>query len=77
MFEHPAADERRATALVESFTRQLRESFDDFNNDWERVGQVGGDAPATYSGGPVSRTRGHRSLIPRPGRGPLPPLLRG
>lgn len=62
MFVHPAADERRATALVESFTRQLRESFDDFNDDWDRVGQVG-DAPATYSGGPVARTRGHRSLI--------------
>lgn len=62
MFEHPAADERRANALIESVARQLQESYSDFDDSWDRVGQLG-SAPATYSGGPVSRNRGHRSLI--------------
>lgn len=62
MFEHPDADEKRALALCDRVGRQLRESFRDFDDSWQTVGRMG-DAPATYSGGLLPRTRHGRSLI--------------
>ncbi len=62
MFEHPDADERRAIALCDRIGRQLRESFADFDDSWSAIGRSG-DSPATYSGGPMPRVRGGRSLI--------------
>lgn len=62
MFDTPQAEQRRAEIFLEQVGRQIRESTDDFNRDWDVVGRFGG-AAATYSGGPAPRYRDGRSLI--------------
>jgi hypothetical protein len=47
--------EQATTVDVETFTRLIKEACDDYEPGWNTVAR--GNAPATYSGGPISMTR--------------------